>query len=216
MKTLAQLNAELVELFDAASKNVDIEISEADFNTLKDGQYALCFAKKVGDAYNVVWQSSTAYLELNSFQWTPMYELFGINKFEGGVKVKASTKNQQCGLGQTCRLSANGVLSPAVDGGSATALHFDNEYGPIHSGVNQLVTGIDGKKSSLPIYVSKNQVVKGSTDLTPKESVMVWFEQGIETSTMFSTSRSNFIEIDLTGKNTAAINYTNGKWTIIG
>lgn len=175
----------------------------------------MCFAKKVGETFNVVWQSSNDYLMLNSFTWTPLYQLFGTNTFKGGVTVKASTLNQKCGLGQTCTLDKNGKLGSAVDGGTNTALHLTNEYGPIHSGVNQMVTGVDGREASLPIYVSETQEVKGNIDLTPKESVLVWFEKNIETSTMFSSSRSNAIELDLSDKNSVAVNYANGSWSII-
>ncbi len=212
---IVELNEQLTSLLVAASKNVDVEIAEDDFDTLKDGKYSLCFAKKVGTDYNVVWKSSMKFLQLNSFKWTPLYELFGTNVFEGGVTVKASTHNNICGLGQTCTLDSNGKLGSAVDGGTDIALHLENEYGPIHAGVNQLVTGIDGKLESLPIYVSQSQIVKGNTDLTPKESVLIWFEQNIETSTMFSTSRSNFVEVDLTTMNEGAVLYKNGGWTIV-
>ncbi|AEA43987.1 hypothetical protein [Fluviicola taffensis] len=218
MKTneITALNAQLVELLGAANKGVNVEIAEADFDLLKNGKYALCFAKKVGDNFNVVWKSSKDFLMLNSFTWTPLYQLFGTNSFKGGVTVKASTYNQKCGLGQTCTLDANGKLSSAVDGGSKTALHLTNQYGPVHAGVNQMVTGIDGKEEALPIYVSEKQIIKGTNDLTPKESVLVWFEQNIETSTMFSTSRSNAVELDLTGTNQISVNYSEGEWIIVG
>lgn len=208
-------NAQLVQLLAAASKSVNVEIADTDFDLLKNAHYSLCFAKKVGSSFNVVWKSSSNFLMLNNFSWTPMYQLFGTNTFQGGVTVKASTHNQKCGLGQTCTLDSNGKLSSAVDGGSKTALHLENDYGPIHAGVNQMVTGLDGVEESLPIYVSEAQVVKGAVDLTPKESVLVWFEQNIETSTMFSTARSNPIELDLTGTNQVSVFYSGGTWRII-
>jgi len=88
-----------------------------------------------------------------------------------------------------------------------------NNYGPIHPGVSQLSTGIDGRQVSTPIYVASQQVVTGSTVLTPVETILVWFEQNVQTSTMFSTSRSQSIEINLTDSNDAVRLYSGGSWT---
>ncbi len=68
-------------------KSVNIHIDSSDFETLKDNDYSLCFAKKVGDTFNVVWQSTFRYLRFNVFQWIPTYQLFGTNKFESDVTV---------------------------------------------------------------------------------------------------------------------------------
>ncbi|MNP77413.1 hypothetical protein D3C76_1748360 [compost metagenome] len=76
-------------------------------------------------------------------------------------------------------------------------------------------TGIDGNQVSTPIYVAINQVVTGNTVLTPVETILVWFEQNVQTSTMFSTSRSKSIEIDLTFANDAARLYEGGEWKTI-
>jgi hypothetical protein len=69
-----------------------------------------------------------------------------------------------------------------------------------------------GAAVSTAIYVAQNQVVLGDTVLTPVEKVLVWFEQNIETSTMFSSSRSLEIEIDLTFSDSATRLYSNGRW----
>lgn len=71
---------------------------------------------------------------------------------------------------------------------------------------------ITGKEVSTPIYVAQNPVVLGDTLLTPVEKVLVWFEQNIETSTMFSDSKSKSVEIDLTQDNSATRLYKNGSW----
>ncbi|SHF78562.1 hypothetical protein [Vibrio gazogenes] len=202
-----------IEAMKAVSKEVHIEIASEDFKVLKTGGYNLCFAKKVGDTFNVVWHSNYKYLRFDTFSWTPLYQLFGSNTFAGGVTVHAATENRNCNLGQTCTLDSYGELSLAKDGGSSTALTFNNEYGPIHTGVNQLLTTASGQKS-LPIYVSEAQEVVGNVELTPKESVMVWFEKNIETSTMFSTARSNSIEIDMTQVNSSKVLYKDGKWIL--
>lgn len=200
-------------LFLATQKGVTIAIDLDDLKVLKASNYRLCFAKKVGaEAYNVVWQSYHDYLAFNEFSWTPMYQLFGSNRFDSDVTVKVSTNTINIGLGEESTLDNVGVLSGAKTGGPSTAITLINDYGSIHPGINQLSTGIDGKEISTPIYVSENPIVSGSVKLTPVERVLVWFEQNIQTSTMFSTARSQSVEIDLTNVNSATRLYQGGQW----
>ena len=200
----------------AAQKTVTIEIAPGDLTLLKKSGYKLCFAKKVGTAdYNVVWQSYVAYLSNNEFSWTPLYQLFASNLFKENVQVKVSTNIVNIGLGQTSTLDEHGLLSPAITGGPDTSMTFVNDYAPIHPGINQLSTGIDGNQVSTPIYVAVDPVVTGKTVLTPVETILVWFEQNVQTSTMFSTSRSKAIEIDLTFDNTAGRLYEGGQWKTV-
>ncbi len=195
------------------TKSVKIEIAQEDFEILKSAKYKLCFAKKVGDnAYNVVWQSYIGYLMNNTFSWTPEYQLFGSNIFQSDVRVDVSSNMQDINLGQTCILNQHGYLESPASGGPETSLTLQNEYGPIHPGVNQLSTGINGERISTPIYVSQDQAVKGSVVLTPVEKVLVWFEQNIETSTMFSDAKAKSVEIDLTRTNQATRLYAAGEW----
>lgn len=197
----------------AAQKAVRIEIAPEDLTNLKSANYKLCFAKKVGDEdYNVVWQSYDKYLSTSNFSWTPMYQLFGSNTFQGQVQVQVSTNIVDIGLGETSVLNTVGILEPPKTGGPEISLTMENEYGSIHPGVNQLSTGIDGGQVSTPIYVAMNSIVMGNTELTPVEKVLVWFEQNIQTSTMFSSSRSESVEIDLTTTNSATRLYKNQDW----
>jgi hypothetical protein len=212
MSTLIQLNSYYAAVSEV-TKTVDIQIADDDLTTLKQNGYSLCFAKKVNDSYTVVWQSSTQYLSDNTFSWHPSYQLFGTNTFQGSVVVKATTKIQSCDLGQICVLDSNGLLQPASDGGKATVLTFDNEFGLIHPGVNCLATNIEGNQVSTPIYVAQNAIVSGNDELTPVDIVQVWFQQNILTSTMLSNAVSNAVEIDMTSTNLATRLYQGGKWT---
>lgn len=203
-------------LLQDVSKNVNIEIADADIRLLKDSNYKLCFAKKVGDyAYNVVWQSYDNFLKYNNFSWTPQYQIFGTNKFQTGVEVQVQTNSVNIGLGQTCTLDNDGILHNAVSGGDETCFTLINEYGIIHPGVMQLSKGPDGKMESKPIYVAKNEMTTGKMALTPVEKVMVWFEQDIETSTMFTNARSNSKEVDLTSISICNLKFENQKWLVI-
>lgn len=210
------LNALTMQTFLAAvRKVVDIQIASNDLTILKKNLYRLCFAKKVGDNdYNVVWQSYSQFLSNNTFSWTPQYQLFGTNTFKASIQVRAQTNVVTIGLGETSTLNEAGLLSNPVTGGPQTGFTMKNSYGSIHPGVNQLAVGIDGSQVSSPIYVAPNAAVMGDTVLTPVEKVLVWFQQDIETSTMFSDTRSNAVEIDLTDVNEATRRYENQKWIV--
>lgn len=204
------------DIRDAVQKMVNVSITADGLKKLKDNKYKLCFAKKVGDFdYNVVWQSYEKYMELNEFSWEPVYAMFGTNCFKESVTVKATCRPVKMGLGQITTLDVNGVLTNPVSGGEETALNLVNEYGEIHPGVNQLSYGIDGSEVSTPIYVAKEAMLSGTASLQPKEKVLVWFEQNIETGTMFSTARSKSVEIDLTYTNTANVEYDGDGWKFI-
>jgi hypothetical protein len=205
----------LNSLLAATEKKVTIQIDRSDLQSLKGAGYCLCFAKKVGDnAYNVVWQSYTNYLSNNTFSWTPQYELFGSNIFMDKVVVDVSTNIVRIGLGETSILDIAGYLNDPSTGGPNTSITMKNNYGLIHPGVNQVSkSSMGGASASTPIYVAKDAIVQGVTELTPVEKILVWFQQNIETSTMFSNSRSLEVEIDLTNANTATRLYSNGKWS---
>jgi hypothetical protein len=141
-----------------------------------------------------------------------MYQLFGTNSYDENIKVKATTNTVNIGLNETSLLNEDGHLEAPSSGGSKTAITLLNQYGSIHPGVNQLSTGIDGKQTSTPIYVAPKTMVSGKATLTPKESVLVWFEQDIETSSIFSEARSNAVEIDLTFENVATRKYEGQEW----
>ncbi|MDN7177150.1 hypothetical protein M0D69_03815 [Caballeronia sp. SEWSISQ10-4 2] len=210
-------HARSVSVFQAAlaavQKIVRIEIALEDLKTLKTAKYKLCFAKKVAEGdYNVVWQSSDLYLATNTFSWTPQYQLFGSNTFQSNIQVDVSTNIVDIGLGETSVLDSNGILGEPKTGGDVTCVTLENDYGNIHPGVNQLSTNIDGTQTSTPIYVAPDTMVSGTAQLTPIETVLVWFEQNIQTSTIFSTARSRAVEIDLTKVNAATRKYQGSEW----
>lgn len=197
------------------TKTVRIQIADDDLEDLKAHGYSLCFAKKVGNFdYNVVWQADTKFLANNSFSWIPKYQVFGSNLFEADITVEVATNKVDIGLGQKCLLNANGKIEEPQQGSVKTAITLVNEYGLIHPGINQLSTGPKGQQISTPIYVARKGMVSGSVNLTPVEKVLVWFEQNIATSTMFSEARSRSVEIDLTTQPSATRVYRNQEWCI--
>lgn len=202
------------------TKTVTIQIADNDYAILKAGgtAYNLCFARKVGDSFNVVWRSfdKTQWLQNNMFSWTPAYQVFGSNEFAAAVNVSESTNMQNVLLGEQVVLDENGHLGSASTAADhKDSVTFVNQFGTIHPGMSALSIGIDGVTSTTPIYVAQSPMVKGTDYLTPKDSVQVWFEQDIETSTMFSDARSMAIEVDMTDTDAAVIKYTNQEWNRI-
>lgn len=215
-KDYAEKSRALKAASDAATKKVNVSVAVGDLKYLMDNGYKMCFAKKVGDAdYNVIWQSYDRFSEFNEFSWVPQYQIFRSNTFEAGVTVKTSSMPQDIGLGEVTTIDTYGVLSKPVTGGSETALNVINMYGATHIGINQISKGIDGKPGSNPIYVSQNESISGTASFEPVEKVMIWFECNAETSTMFSTMKSGFKEVDLTKNNEISIRYENGAWLVV-
>lgn len=197
-------------------KSIIVKLESESLEALKTAGYALCFAKKVNDEYDVVWQSSTKYLSKNTFSWKPKYAVFGTNTYETSVRVEADTNVVNAQLGEQCTLDVNGIMKNAVSGTNPMGITILNEYGPIHSGINQVCI-INGEEKNTPIYVSKQNRTKGEIILTPKEKVMVWFEANVQTSTIFEDAKTNAIEIDLTNKEeqTISYDYEAGTWKVL-
>lgn len=206
----------LCNLINAAQKKVTIKIDDNDLDELKNSHYSLCFAKKIGNFdYNVIWKSLKKYLYSNEFLWTPLYQIFATNEFQDSVKVKASTKMKNIGLGQITTLDKNGILSDPVTGGDTNSINVNNLYGSIHFAISQMSTDEDGRMQSTPIYVSKDASIDGSANFKPVEKVLVWFQSNAETSTMFAELKSNSFEIDMTDRDSINVQYEKGKWSII-
>jgi hypothetical protein len=218
MKSETIKHHNLKKALQEATKTITIQISDEDLKNLKSSNYNLCFAKKVdGFDYNLVWQAYGNYLSTNVFSWTPQYQLFGTNNFTPGSVVSTQTNLMTIGLGESSTLDEFGLLSNPVSGGSIKSISMQNNYGIIYPGICQVSTGIDATIISTPIYIAQNALLKGVlSSLTPLNKVMVWFQQDIETATMFSsTTGSANVEIDLTTANTATRFYFNGVWSTV-
>lgn len=206
-----QLTANLVtkKLFEAVEKKVTVKIAQKDQEFLHNSDYYLCFAKKVGDKYTVVWRSFDRenYGPENEFSWIPKYEVFWTNKFESNVTVKVNSGKRKIGLGEITTIDKLGYFSQTKTGGDLNSLNIINNRGRLHLGVCQLSDG-----GSTPIYVAPQPMEEGEAMLTPVEKVKVWFQQDIQTSTMISNITTNSCEVDLTEDNEYQLTYEKGKW----
>lgn len=196
-----------------ATKTVTIQVAPQDLAMLRQSGYRLCVAMQVDGDYDVVWKSASQYLTSNQFQWVPWFQIFATNRFFDGASVQSLTNVVEIGLGEQSTLDQNGLLSPAMTMGPWQSVNLLNEYGLINPALNRLCTWIDGTKVATPIYVRQQQAKVGTTAMTPVDKVLVWFEQNIQAGTMFSTARSQAVEIDLTVANAATRLYQEGAWT---
>ncbi len=199
----------------SSAKTLTVEIAPEDLASLQAAGQKLNIAIMVGDeAYNVVWRSISDYLENNTYQWSPIYQVFGTNEFQDDVTIQVSTNIVSVGLGQEVILDGTGIIGTANDGGPETGITIINDYGLIHPGLTQQLTDPTGIQASLPIYAAFDGIVMGMAVLTPTNKVLVWFEQNIETGTMFSGARPNSTEVDFTNVSVVTRLYSNGEWTI--
>lgn len=212
------------------SKQLIIKIGENDLSVLKDSKYLLCIAKTIdGEAYDIVWRAFDTYFANNSFSWTPDYTLLMTNQFTSGEKLFPNSQSKPINIGQQTTLNNAGTFGPSITGQYPDSFEMINECGNIYAGINQSSIGIDDKKIISPNYISQTSNVPGPILLKPVDELLVWFQQGVETSTMFSvspmlqptnsfapaSSQSFAYEVDMTNSNNMTINYENNKWSTL-
>lgn len=198
-------------------KDLTIVVDHDDLVALKADNCAMCFAKKVAStrdpgSYNVVWRSLTNYAHSTSFSWTWQFALFATNVFGHGRMVAASTNQQTLDLGQTCVLEEFGILSSPTTGGPIDGVTMNSRYSWIHPGLSQ-TSVLNGVETMTPVYVDPMGGRPASVTLNPIETVMVWFEKDIATSTMFSSARSMCTEIDFRWTNSDSRLYKGDEWS---
>lgn len=195
-------------------KTLIIRIEAEDLQILKDSNFKLCFAKNVEGIFDVVWRASEGYLSINQFDWSYQYQLFCSNSFADNEKVRSTTEFRDIDFGQESTLNDAGILSPPSTGGEENKITLVNEYGSIHPGLSQMAVGVDGKMATTPTYLAENAVVQGTYGLTTAEMVLVWFEQDVETGTMFTSGKSNGFEVDMTSVEVVELLYQNQTWSL--
>jgi hypothetical protein len=206
-------------------KLVQIHINQTDYDQLKSSGYNLCVAQKVNDAYTVACLGTFDYLPSTRVSWLPTYQVFGTNFFNAGAQAVVETNPVDIDFGQRATLDAVGVLK-AEDVGSSGVITFHNEYGPIHAGLIGTSAGPDGVQRQLPIHVERDAADTGFIWLTPVDVVQIWFQWGATTGMMLSPDKtipgtivlnsvSSIVEIDLTRRDTASVQYQNGAWSTI-
>jgi hypothetical protein len=195
-------------------KTLKVEIASADLAMLQEAGLKLNISKQVGNEnFNVVWQSISNYGETNTYQWSPIFEVFGSNEFQVSVTVVSTTNLVNVSLGQEVTLDSIGDFGPAMEGGPVNSISIINDFGSIHLGLAQQLTDPTGVQAILPIFVTPFVIFLGMESLTPVEKVLVWFGD-TETSTMFSDARPNSVLVDLTNIDEKTVSFSNGEWSL--
>lgn len=203
------------------AKLVQIQINQTDYNSLRSGNYNLCFAQKTNGAYTVLCQSISNYLPSTHFSWQPDYQLFGTDFFTPGTAVVVETNAVAVDLVKmsVAAIDAAGVVKPAAGGAAVSFIPFSNANGRIYAGLIGSSAGPDDTQQSLPIHVGPQAAGIGLALLAPLDVVRVWFQRNIVTGTMLSpemlATGPNAIEVDLTASDKASLHYENGMWAII-
>jgi hypothetical protein len=160
----------------------------------------------------VAWQSSGNFLTTNTLSWSPLYQLFVTNSFTANATVEMASDMVDIAPGETSVLNDMGLVGPPITWGPPSAITLTNKYGTIHPGLSQFLTRMDGVPAVAPIYVSQEASTPGEYELTPMETLLVWFQQNIESGTMFSNLQGTSVEIDMTYTNAATRLYQNQQW----
>jgi hypothetical protein len=198
------------------TKLLEIQIAPDDLEFLKTNQYLLCVAKMfAGNTPNIVWQGFSDYLQNNPFSWLPQYQVFGSSGFIVGNVATIDTGTVPIVPGQKTVLDADAHFQTPVAGAPPGSIMIGNEYRQqIHLGFGSASTGPDGVQRTTPIYVMPTPAnVNFNYTYTPIDTVRVWFQQNVVTSTIIDPNIPNSIDIDLRTRDFGKLLYQGGKWS---
>jgi len=133
-------------------KTLIVEIASEDLAFLQGSGFKLNIAIKVNDTFNVVWLSISDYLESNTYQWSPTFEVFASNVEVVDGATVTIFQSVNVSLGQQVTLDSAGVLSDASVGGPADSITFINDFGSISPGLAQQLTEPTGIQAILPTF----------------------------------------------------------------
>ncbi|KAG7086457.1 hypothetical protein E1B28_002409 [Marasmius oreades] len=169
--------------------NVNIDPAQVDY--LQKQGYDLFLAKLVdGQAKaNVIWKSNSKYIATNNFKWQPVYAIAGSETVEPGTLVSASTTVKPIGYGQSIEISETGTISNpsgTVAPGKAFTLTNNDPNLRFSAAVYSVDPTKPGAALSNPFFVSKSIEHGFHVSILPVETVVLWFGQHQETSTIIA------------------------------
>ncbi|MEM7008268.1 MAG: hypothetical protein AAF462_03960 [Thermodesulfobacteriota bacterium] len=197
-------------------KTLNIEIEPGDFQFLQDRSFNLNIAVLVNDQYNVIWRSTSEYTEINQYQWSPVFQVFGASNFEQGLVTSGITNVVKILTGQDAVLGIDNLINTPVPGNNANGIKFmNNSSDPVFPALSQLITFLGSTKAITSIFVSEDPIPGGEElVMTPTQKVRVWFSQETQTGEQFIDQPITFVDIDFTNTDTATRRYSNGVWEI--
>ncbi|KAI3317124.1 hypothetical protein HD806DRAFT_541530 [Xylariaceae sp. AK1471] len=183
----------------------------------------LCFAHGVLDSssddpgltFNVVGTARNVFQNV-SLTWTDAYEIAGGKQsFSAGTKIEAITDPEKIEFKQSVTLKEDYLLETAKP---------DPKLGEgMFAFVNKVIASVylfkrvvneNGASISAPFYISQDGPnPPGHSQLTPKPVTRLFFAKHYESGTMVDDFQSEYIDIDLTKKTSATVQYNaEGHW----
>ncbi|MCM1398329.1 MAG: hypothetical protein NC225_02480 [Clostridium sp.] len=202
-------------------KELKIQVMEDDLKILKDNHYALCIAKSVEDCdFNVIWQAEQNFTQQNSITWEEKYSIFASRQMKKQTVVQMNVSPKEIATGQQITLLAEGCFGDVESSKEQDEIIMTNQWTPIYPGLCQQCTGFAGDTAYAPFYVSPDMCIPGTFTTKPTEQIMVWFAQNAQSGLIISEKKyeetekalSNFITIDMSGKNEMSIAFDKFSW----
>ena len=199
-------------------KSLSINIAEDDLAFLQSRSLNLNIALKVNGEFDVIWRSVSDYTIVNSFQWSPVFHIFGTDHIAQGEVVDIDTNVVTVTLGQDVVMEFDDLIDQPVPGNAATGITFiNNSDSEAYPGLAQLLSFDGSTEAITPVYVSETPIHSGQSLLiTPAQEIVVWFGPESETGVLISEAfitLSNFVVIDFTDNSTIILQFEDGEWT---
>ncbi len=183
---------------------IDITLSSADMNTLKDEGFALYAFKAVktaqGGGAPLVWFRTTNLLTTTKVTWEDEYQAYISNdEIIANGKVSAST-SVDIKLGQTVNVSNNGIVTTTSDG-MAGAVSIQNRGNtPYTTGIAQMANGTANPMCAIPLHGVTLDVV------IPIQKVLLLFASNtVNTGIVIYKAFSSGFVVDLTDPKAAGM-----------
>lgn len=149
--------------------------------------------------------------------WVDNYEIAaGDQSFSAGTKIEATTDPRPIKFKQSVTLNTSFLLEAPVPAPQLEDGEFELKTKKTASAyLYKEYPGKAGEKGVMkPFYITKDGPnPPGTNVLAPKAVTRLYFAKHVETGTMIDDYQSDFIDIDLTKKTTATVQYNaDGAW----
>jgi len=176
----------------------------------------LCIAKKVNDAYTVIFASGSVVPKdpnvvqqmsnTTTFVWKDKYRVYYAAKYAAGLMVSSSSNHEGIAYGQTVAYTPQKGMSPAT-GQANTSGQFQVTGSP--GGSFRVAVEVESGGAWVPVFVDPDS--HGSdptTTLIPKHDYALYWSNSTETGSMLAkTLTPNYNTSYAEGQNSKALRY---------
>lgn len=197
----------------ASNYGIDISLSPATVDALKNGGFALYAFKavksSVAGAAPLVWFRTTSFLSTTSVDWEEQYQAYiSTNEIIANGKITASA-SCNADLGQTAYVTQNGNITPATGGQDGAISILNQGTQPWTTGISQLTNGQANPMCAIPLYGKNMDVV------VPIQKVLLTFASNtVNTGTVVYKAYSESVLVDLTDSQQRSVSFDiNNSWS---